>query len=52
MILLQTTEDSTKVPCTIRKEDIVMYPKSEQPSLENQVNQNIIQYCTEHIITF
>ena len=41
MISLQTTEDSTEVPYTIRKEDIVMYPLSEQLSLENQVNLNM-----------
>ena len=41
MILLQTTEDSAKVPCAIRKEDIVMYPKSEQLLLKNQVSLNM-----------
>ena len=40
-MLLQTTEDSTEVPCAIRKEDIVIYSKSEQLSLENQVSLNM-----------
>ena len=40
-MLLQTTEDRIEVPCVIRKEDIVMYPTSEQLSLENQVSVNI-----------
>ena len=41
MISLQTIKDSTEVPCAIRKEDIIMYPKPEQLSLENQVSVNI-----------
>ena len=41
-MLLQTTENITEVPCHIRKEDIVMYPKSEQRSLEKQVSLNIL----------
>ena len=40
-MLLQETGKSTEVPCAIRKEDIVMYPKSEQLSLENQVSLNM-----------
>ena len=40
-MLLQTIKDSTEVPCAIRKEDIVMYPTSEQLSLENQVSLNM-----------
>ena len=30
-------EDSTEVLCAIRKEDIVIYPRFELLSLENQV---------------
>ena len=40
-MLLQTIKDSTEVLCDIRKEDIVIYPKSEQLSLENQVSLNM-----------
>ena len=41
MISLQTIKDSTEVPCAIRKEDIVMYPKPEQLSLKNKVSLNM-----------
>ena len=41
MISLQIIKDSTEVPCAIRKEDIVMYPSSEQLSLENEVSLDI-----------
>ena len=37
VILLQTTEDSNEVPCVKREEDIVIYPRFELLSLENQV---------------
>ena len=40
-MLLQTTEGSTEVPCVIRREDIVIYPKSEQLTLGNQVSLNM-----------
>ena len=40
-MFLQTINNSTEVPCDIRKEDIVLYPTSEQLSLENQVSVNI-----------
>ena len=40
-MLLQTTEDSTEVPCVIRTEETVTYPTSEQLSLENQVSLNV-----------
>ena len=38
-MLLQTIKDSTYVPYDTRKD--VMYPKSEQLSLENQVTLNM-----------
>ena len=34
---LQTIEDSTEIPSARKKEDIVIYPTSENQSLENQV---------------
>ena len=37
MILLQISEDSTEVPCAIKKEDIIVYPTNELLSMEKQV---------------
>ena len=36
-MLLQTIKDSTEVSCVKREEDIVIYPRFELLSLENQV---------------
>ena len=43
MTLLQITENSTEVPYDISEEDIVLYPRFELLSLENQVC-NYIMY--------